>query len=90
MTARRGNAAAGTAAWGGTGLQQRPAKSNAIHRANQEARPYRVIAIKNDGRRTVIGSFPSRAAAERWAEMLRGFASWASGDAVVEHVRRQR
>ena len=89
MTARRGSAAAGTAARGTSGLQQRPAKSNAIHRANQETRPYRVITIKHDGRRTVIGSFPNRAAAERWAEMLRGFASWAGGDAVVEYVRGQ-
>ncbi len=89
MRPRREDAAAGAAALGTSGLQQRPAKSNPIHRANQEARPYCVIAIKNDGRRAVIGSFPSRAAAERWAEMLREFASWAGGDAVVEYVPGQ-
>jgi hypothetical protein len=55
----------------------------------QPARPFVVIAVRPSGKRTIVGSFPTLQA-EKWAAMLRGFASWAGGGAVVEHAGGER
>jgi hypothetical protein len=49
-----------------------------------------VVAVKPDGRRVVVGACPTRAAAERWAKLLREFSMFVGGDAVVEHVGERR